>query len=110
MYHFYSTELFVLEAIFSFIQFFKKILGFFCFLGGGGGLGFPEVVFGFFYLFLVWYTIVPKLWMSVVGTLCAIAHYRASLFLLYHLFLLDLIPSLVSFYVREFIGKNYQGQ
>ena len=37
-------------------------------------------VFGIFYLFLIWQKIMPKLWMSGVGTLCAIAHYRVSLF------------------------------
>ena len=36
-------------------------------------------IFMFFYLFHIWLTIMPKLWMSGVGTLCAIAHYRASL-------------------------------
>ena len=33
-----------------------------------------------FDLFLIWLTFMPKLWMSGVGTLCANAHYRASLF------------------------------
>ena len=37
-------------------------------------------IFVFFYLFLIWKTIMPKLWMSGVATLCAIAHYQASLF------------------------------
>ena len=35
--------------------------------------------FVFFHLFLIWQTIMPKLWMSGVGTLCAIAPYRAAL-------------------------------
>ena len=42
------------------------------------GFGFPKIIFGFFYLFHIWQTIMPKLWMSGVGTLCAVAHYRAS--------------------------------
>ena len=35
--------------------------------------------FWIFYLFLIWRTFMPKMWMSGVGTLCANAHYRASL-------------------------------
>ena len=37
---------------------------------------------GIFYLFLIWTTIMPKLWMSGFGPLCAIARYWGSLFIL----------------------------
>ena len=33
-----------------------------------------------FFLFLIWWTMNSKTWLSGVGTLCANAHYRASLF------------------------------
>ena len=51
-----------------------------------GFLGFPKNNFCVFPSVPHMWTIMPKLWMSGVGTLCAIAHYRAALFIYYYLF------------------------